>query len=241
MKPSRENGWDCFLSGFKLLGQVGIRRFVFMPVFLNSLVLVGLFLFAMDSVSDLNQYLLGLLPEWLLWFAWLVKIVTWIILLSFGIFIYSLLANLISAPFNALLAEAVQKRFQHGIETETTGLVQLVMQTFSREWAKLVYLVPRWLLLMLLSLVPGLNLLTAPLWLLFGGWAMTLQYTDFAAENNAMSFPVLRYRLRRNWRQVFMFGFPVYLLLAVPVVNIVLVPAAVAGGTRLWMEHLSTS
>lgn len=235
------NGWDCFLDGFKLLGQVGIRRFVFIPVFLNSLVLIGLFLIAIDSVTDLNQYLLGLLPQWLVWLAWFVKIVTWIILLSFGVFIYSLLANLISAPFNALLAEAVQKHFQHAMETETTGLVQLLMQTLGREWTKLVYLAPRWLLLMLLSLVPGINLLIAPLWLLFGSWAMTLQYTDYAAENNAMPFSVLRYRLRRNWRQVFTFGLPVYLLLAVPVLNILLVPAAVAGGTRLWMEHLSTS
>jgi len=47
--------------------------------------------------------------------------------------------------------------------------------------------------------------------------------------------------LRRNWRQVFTFGLPVYLFMAVPVLNIILVPAAVAGGTRLWMEHLSTS
>ena len=235
------SGWSCFLVGFQLLGQVGIRRFVVIPVFLNSLVLVSLFFMAIESVSDLNQYLLGLLPEWLQWLAWLVKIVTWIILLGFSIFIYSLLANFISAPFNALLAEAVQKHFQQAKQSESPSLFQLIVQTFSREWAKFVYLTPRWLLLLLLSLVPGLNLLTAPLWLLFGGWAMTLQYTDYAAENNAMSFPVLRYRLRRNWRQVFTFGLPVYLFMAVPVLNIILVPAAVAGGTRLWMEHLSTS
>jgi len=235
------SGWSCFLVGFQLLGQVGIRRFVVIPVFLNSLVLASLFFMAIESVSDLNQYLLGLLPEWLQWLAWLVKIVTWIILLGFSIFIYSLLANFISAPFNALLAEAVQKHFQQAIQSESPSLFQLIVQTFSREWAKFVYLTPRWLLLLLLSLVPGLNLLTAPLWLLFGGWAMTLQYTDYAAENNAMSFPVLRYRLRRNWRQVFTFGLPVYLFMAVPVLNIILVPAAVAGGTRLWMEHLSTS
>jgi len=235
------SGWSCFLVGFQLLGQVGIRRFVVIPVFLNSLVLASLFFMAIESVSDLNQYLLGLLPEWLQWLAWLVKIVTWIILLGFSIFIYSLLANFISAPFNALLAEAVQKHFQQAIQSESPSLFQMIVQTFSREWAKFVYLTPRWLLLLLLSLVPGLNLLTAPLWLLFGGWAMTLQYTDYAAENNAMSFPVLRYRLRRNWRQVFTFGLPVYLFMAVPVLNIILVPAAVAGGTRLWMEHLSTS
>ena len=208
------SGWSCFLVGFQLLGQVGIRRFVVIPVFLNSLVLASLFFMAIESVSDLNQYLLGLLPEWLQWLAWLVKIVTWIILLGFSIFIYSLLANFISAPFNALLAEAVQKHFQQAIQSESPSLFQLIVQTFSREWAKFVYLTPRWLLLLLLSLVPGLNLLTAPLWLLFGGWAMTLQYTDYAAENNAMSFPVLRYRLRRNWRQVFTFGLPVYLFMA---------------------------
>ena len=241
MKRSRVSGWSCFLVGFQLLGQVGIRRFVVIPVFLNSLVLASLFFMAIESVSDLNQYLLGLLPEWLQWLAWLVKFVTWIILLGFSIFIYSLLANFISAPFNALLAEAVQKHFQQAIQSESPSLFQMIVQTFSREWAKFVYLTPRWLLLLLLSLVPGLNLLTAPLWLLFGGWAMTLQYTDYAAENNAMSFPVLRYRLRRNWRQVFTFGLPVYLFMAVPVLNIILVPAAVAGGTRLWMEHLSTS
>ena len=241
MKRSRINGWHCFLDGFRLLYLPSIRPCVLIPVCLNTLVAAALILIAIENVAILNQYLAGLLPQWLAWLSWIVEILSWLVMLSFGIFTYSLLANLISAPFNALLAEAVQKHFQQTLHSDKTRLVQFVMQTFGREWAKFIYLGPRWLLLLVLGLVPGINLFAAPLWILFGGWAMTLQYADYAAENNAMSFSILRYRVRRNWRQVLTFGLPVYFLLAVPLLNIILIPAAVAGGTRLWMEHLSAS
>ena len=35
-----------------------------------------------------------------------------------------------------------------------------------------------------------------------------------------------------------MFGLPAYLLLTVPIVNLILMPIGVAGGTRFWVEHL---
>ncbi len=40
----------------------------------------------------------------------------------------------------------------------------------------------------MLSLIPGLNLLAAPLWLLFGVWMMAVQYIDYPADNHKMGW-----------------------------------------------------
>ena len=44
--------------------------------------------------------------------------------------------------------------------------------------------------------------------------------------------------MRARRLDALMFGLPAYLLLTVPVVNLILMPIGVAGGTRFWVEHL---
>ena len=67
---------------------------------------------------------------------------------------------------------------------------------------------------------------------------MAIQYADYAADNNQLSFPELRARLASARGQALLFGMVVYLILAIPVVNLFLIPIAVAGGTVFWVHHL---
>ncbi|MFT7222012.1 MAG: CysZ protein, partial [Candidatus Azotimanducaceae bacterium] len=88
------------------------------------------------------------------------------------------------------------------------------------------------------TIIPVVNVISPVLWVLFGAWMMAIQYADYAADNNDASFSSLRNRLARRRFQSLMFGLPAYLLLTVPIVNLILMPVGVAGGTRLWVEHL---
>jgi CysZ protein len=92
--------------------------------------------------------------------------------------------------------------------------------------------------LLLITIIPVINTVAPPLWVLFGAWMMSIQYGDYAADNNDVSFRELQSRMSARWFDALMFGLPAYLLLTVPVVNLILMPVGVAGGTRFWVEHL---
>ena len=48
----------------------------------------------------------------------------------------------------------------------------------------------------------------------------------------------LKKRLANRRIDSMMFGLPAYLLLAIPFVNLILLPVAVAGGTVFWVKNL---
>ncbi|GIX21225.1 MAG: hypothetical protein KatS3mg121_0008 [Gammaproteobacteria bacterium] len=95
------------------------------------------------------------------------------------------------------------------------------------------------LLLLLLSLIPGLNLLAPAAWLAFAAWTLAVEYLDYPAGNHAVAFPELRRRLRARPGLVLGFGLVVGALTAVPLLNLFVIPAAVAGATRLWCERFA--
>ena len=92
--------------------------------------------------------------------------------------------------------------------------------------------------LLIVTIIPVVNVISPPLWLLFGAWMMALQYADYAADNNDVPIRELLARLRARRFHSLMFGLPAYLLLTLPVVNLILMPVGVAGGTRFWVEKL---
>jgi len=91
--------------------------------------------------------------------------------------------------------------------------------------------------LLVLGLIPVVNLVAAVLWFLFNSWMMTLQYVDFPADNHRMSFRGLRRKIAERRLTAIGFGVPVAVLAMVPLVNLVLVPAAVCAGTVYWVRE----
>ena len=80
------------------------------------------------------------------------------------------------------------------------------------------------------------------LWLIFAGWMMALQYIDYPMDNNLRSFAQVRDLLRGNRVTALGFGFTVLVAALVPLVNFIVMPAAVAGATVYWHNaRLSSS
>ena len=144
-----------------------------------------------------------------------------------------------AAPFNALLAIRVEAHLGHKPEGEDPGLIALIPRTIGREFAKIAYFLPRMLALVLLSFIPVLQVAAMPLWLLFGAWMMSVQYTDYAADNNMVSFAGLRERLGEARMDSIVLGGAVYLAMLIPLVNLVVIPSAVAGGTVYFVRRLA--
>jgi CysZ protein len=77
------------------------------------------------------------------------------------------------------------------------------------------------------------------LWLLFSAWFLALEYGDYPMANHGLSFAEQRQRLRQTRFTALAFGGGLTLLMMVPILNFVAMPAAVAGATVFWKERLA--
>ena len=169
---------------------------------------------------------------------WLVWGISLIVLLVLILFVFTFVANIIASPFNAILSIKVEQVLTGAAPVSTVSPWLILPRSVARELGKLRYILPRLLGLLLITIIPVINTVAPFLWVLFGAWMMSIQYADYAADNNDVSFGELQSRMRARRFDALMFGLPAYLLLTVPVVNLILMPIGVAGGTRFWVEHL---
>jgi len=66
---------------------------------------------------------------------------------------------------------------------------------------------------------------------------LAIQYVDYPADNNKLSWPDMLAWLREKRWQSLGFGGTVYLALLVPFANILVMPVAVAGATLFWVRE----
>lgn len=226
------------LEGFGLLRTPGLRRFVLVPVLINVLLFAGLIGLAYGWVDSASRYLLAGLPDWLHWLGYLVVpvfVLTSLLAIFYG---FSVLANLIAAPFNGLLAEAVESHLRGSPPPgDWRQVLRDVGPSLLSELRKLLYFSLRAVPLLVLLLVPVVNVVASLLWVLFGAWMMTVQYLDYPMANHRLFFKEQRARLRKRPLLAWSFGGLVMLATLVPVLNFFVMPAAVAGATVLWVRE----
>lgn len=231
-------GLYCFLDGFSLIRQPGLRSYFIVPMLINTAVLLLLAGFSYQYFNSWIDLIMGWFPDWMSALYWLVWIIALLVVLVLVLFLFTFIANIIASPFNALLSIKVEERLTGSPPVSNVSIWMVLPRTVAREVMKLFYVIPRLLFLVILTLIPVVNTISPFLWVLFGAWMMAIQYADYGADNNDLSFSELKDRLRDCRMDAVMFGLPAYLLLTVPVVNLVLMPVGVAGGTRFWVEHL---
>jgi CysZ protein len=232
------NGIDCFFEGFRLVRQPGLRQYVLIPLAINFVVLGIVMFYGASQYDALVATITGWLPEWLAFLAGVMTFLAAVMIFAVGIYLFTIVANIIASPFNAILSEKVEEHLVPGLLRESPSVMLIIGRSVAREISKLLYLLPRLLGLLILSIIPGVNALAPFAWILFGAWMMAIQYVDYGADNNQVSFPELKARLGSCRFQALLFGLVVYFILAIPVVNLFLIPVAVAGGTVLWVQHL---
>ncbi|WP_346840999.1 sulfate transporter CysZ [Metapseudomonas otitidis] len=227
-------------EGLKLILRPGLRLFVLLPLTLNLLLFIALIGFAMREFSGWVDAFMPSLPDWASFLEYLIwpLFVALVVLLVF--FSFTMIANIIAAPFNGFLAEKVEVvvRGQDDFPPFSWAeLVAMVPRTIGRELRKLGYFLPRAAGLLILSFIPVVNLVSTPLWFVFGIWMMAVQYIDYPADNHKLGWNEMLAWLREKRWQSLGFGGSVYLALLIPFVNIVMMPAAVAGATLFWVRE----
>ena len=225
-------------EGFSLLRKPGLRRFVVMPLLVNALLFGGLIWWAFNWVDSTSQYLIARLPDWLQWLSYLVVpvfVLTSLVLIFYG---FSIVANLIAAPFNGLLAEAVEAHLTgKPLQGDWRQVLRDILPSIFSELRKLLYFALRAVPLLVLLLVPVINVVASLLWVLFSAWMMTVQYIDYPMANHRLFFKEQRARLRKRPLLAWSFGGMGMLCTMIPLVNFFIMPAAVAGATAIWVRE----
>ena len=228
------------LHGFSLVRRPGVLRYAVIPLLINAALFGGAIWLGADAFAGFIDWLL---PQWL--DVAFVRVLLWLVfavgaaLVSF--YAFTLLANLIAAPFNGLLADRVERHLRgaRGTEGEQRGLMAEIGASFGAEVRKMVYLAAWSLPLLLLFVIPGVNLAAPLLWLAFGAWMMALEYADCPLGNHGLVFSRSRRLIGRRRAAALGFGATVMVFTAIPGLNLVAMPVAVAGATALYVNELA--
>jgi len=222
---------DC-LSGFGLIFKSGIRRYVIIPLIINT----GLFAAAIYLLSQqMDVWMQKLLPDWLSWLEWLIWPLFAITLLFIVFFTFTLIANLISAPFNSYLSASVEKKLTgSGPENLVTEPIwKTVVRTVGAEIRKTIYFL-LWLIpLALLTVIPAVNVVAPFAWILFAAWSFSIEYTDSPLGNRGMLFDEIRAYNRKNRMRSLGLGTGVFVMTSIPVLNFLAMPVAVCAATKM--------
>lgn len=232
-------------TGWRLIRTPGLRRFVLMPLLVN-LAVFGVLGWWLNAWAGAWLDSLALFSQWGDW--WIVRalqtVLHWLmsLVLFFSLaFAFTLLANLIGAPFNGLLAERVEAHLVGDVARPAPSLLTLVKSVprlMGSELSKLLYLLICLVPLLILQFVPLINLVAPVLLFLFGAWMFTLEYMDYPMGNHGALFKDVRRALRKRRKVAYGFGSCVALLSTVPIVNLFIMPVAVAGATALYVDYL---
>ena len=248
LTPSRPHhllrGARYFVDGLKLLWHPQLRPYLLVPIAVNCVLFIGL------TALLVHYYDAFITWEWQfpVWLSFLEKLFKWLawflvattLIISYGYF-FNVITNILAAPFYGLLAQRAELLLT-GSEPPDESWAHMIPRTLGRELIKLWYFLVRGalvlLLMLLLATLGPLGVLAPVVGLIWGAWSMAIQYADYPADNHRTPFHLLRKRLRRRRYSSLGLGGVVMGASMIPVVNIFAMPAAVTGGTLLWVNEL---
>lgn len=218
-------------KGLSLLTAPGLRKFIVIPVLINLVLYSGALLLSYYYISDLiDQFI----PGWLHWLSWILWPLFFISFFIAGFFTFTIFANMLAAPFYGKLSAKTLAMVSG--EQALAVAEQPLPKVILAEAKRIGYLSTRALPLLLLSIIPGVNVVAPFLWALFGAWGMALEYLAYPLENQGVLFDQQKELVKSVRLGALSFGGLAVMGLAVPVFNIVVAPAAVIGATLYFNE-----
>lgn len=242
------SGIRYFLQGIPMIFAPDIKKFVIVPLLINLVLFSGaIYLLATQYESLINWLtpdLPGWLPdfitglfEWFIGLLWILFSAVALIIIFFG---FTMIANIVGAPFNTYLAAAIEYKLT-GVQPidPRTGFLKIVIESLSGEIKKLIYFLIWMIPLLIISVIPVINVVSPFLWAIFSAWMLALQYTDYPLGNRGFSFSKIRYTLSNHKMLSLGFGGSATLATMIPVLNFLVMPVSVAGATIMAVESLN--
>jgi CysZ protein len=211
-------------KGLKLLSDPKLRTFIIIPILIN-LVLYSIALAL--GYYYVEELITQFIPSWLQWLNWILLPLFFIIFFVLSFFSFTVLANLIASPFYGLLAA----RTQAIISGDAQVVEQPLAQVMVGELKRVGYIITRLLPLLILFFIPVINVIASFVLAIFGAWCLAMEYMAYPLENEGLLFVEQKELLKTVRLGALSFGGTTMLGLTLPVINIVVGPAAVIGAT----------
>ena len=231
--------------GFNLAFRPGIRVYTLLPLLINFLLFAAGTVWLADYFGDWLNDALAKLPSWLQWLSWLFWAVFVTAIMLFSYYAFTVLARLIAAPFNSLLAERVEKELRGKSYTIEESILSMVIRSVRREVVKLLYMLPRLFGVLLLSavlfIIPGFATLIPLLWFIFGAWILSLEYLDYNVDNHGKPYRQTKHLAQHQRQRALGLGGAIALLTSFPIVNLFIMPVAVCAATAWWVDTQEAS
>lgn len=230
-------GVEAFRRGLGLMRAPGLRRYVLGPLLVNLVVFTAGIWALVAWLDPTVESWVSALPGWLSWLEAVIWLLVTAAVLVVGIFAFTLLANLIGIPFNGLLAEKVAAHLGRELGEPPPFFSMLV----SDLWAtarRIVRFLLWWLaIVFLLGAIPGLNVAVPLALAALSAWMLGEEYADPAFEVRGMGHGARREVLSRQRMRNLGFGGAALAMSLIPVLNFIVMPAAVAGAVVLWVPE----
>jgi CysZ protein len=233
-------GIQALARGLKLLNRPGVRLYVIVPLSINLVLFGALVWYGYSLFQPAVEWLMSFVPgflDFLEWFIWLFFGMLAAITVFFS---FTPVANIIAAPFNALMSEKIESMLTGRPIASDISFAQMAINAIGSQLRKLLYIMLWAAGLLLVSLIPVINLIAPILWLVFGSWLLSLEYFDYPMGNHDLVFAEQKKRLRERRGIALGFGGAVMIMTSIPVINFVAMPVAVAGATLLWVEQFQS-
>lgn len=238
-------GASYFLNGLKLISKKGIRAYVLMPLLINVFIFVLGLWFAIDQFGIFIEWALADLPSWLSWLEWFMWPLFALTFFGLVFFTFTIVANIIAAPFSGPLANAVEKHLT-GSDSPEPGkpFMQEMKDSVVNELIKLKHSLFLMMPLAFLSLIsfafPLISPAVAVLWFVYAAWVLTIEYADFPMGNHGMAFRHIREKLAEKRILSLAFGSMAMLATLIPLINFLVMPVAVAGATKMYLNEFKS-
>ena len=232
------------LEGLQILWRRDIRWLVVIPLLINIFLFASATGFAANWLQSWITTITTSVPDWLQWLAWIIWFLFAILALAIYAFTFTILANLIGSPFYGVIAQRViasEVGDDQSYVLAESGLLSGAWDSLIRELQLIGYFLPRTVVVgivtLLLSVIPVLNLLAPILAASWAAWCLCLQYLDYAADSEHITFADLRNKVTASRLSSMSFGFTAMITSAVPLLNLLMLPASVVAGSLLWCRQ----
>jgi CysZ protein len=226
-----------------------LARFWIFPILITGMALLIVFYGAGSYYDDLGGAVWSLFPEswneatgWvgglLRALRWFIELIAGILITLLGLVLVLVLSSVVAAPFNDALSEAVELILtgEPAPAFSFSRMLADIVRTLRLELLKvLVYLAVVGPMFVASFVIPGLGQVISLVGLALTAAYLGIDYVDWPAARRNWSVRDRVAFARRQLPAVVGFGTGVWVLLFIPLVNLFFMPAAVAGGTMLFV------
>lgn len=231
------SGFAHLFAGFRLvLGVASIRKWAVIPVVINLALLIGMIVLAFFFTDDLLAWLgMNTAPSgfWKSVVYWLAYVGLVVLLIAASVLIMVLLSNVIAAPFYTKLAEATLRHLTGREFGQEGSFARLAAVSIYQEIVKLAIFIGIQAVLLAFHFIPVLGTLIS---ITVSCFLLAFEFSDYSLEAYGHGVADRWRFVLANKPTMFGFGGGAFLLTLIPLANLFVAPAAVAGAARMVVE-----